>query len=52
VLCVFNVTFLRKVVMNQIGFGDQIALRAQGIGWKRIAAELGVGVGTAIRNGE
>lgn len=25
------------------------ALRSQGIGWKRIAAELGVVVGTALR---
>jgi DNA invertase Pin-like site-specific DNA recombinase len=26
------------------------ALRAQGFGWKRIAADLGVGVGTVIRH--
>ena len=26
------------------------ALRAQGFGWKRIAADLGVGVGTMIRH--
>ena len=25
------------------------ALRAQGVGWKRIAAEMGVGVGTIYR---
>jgi putative DNA-invertase from lambdoid prophage Rac len=25
------------------------ARRAQGLGWKRIAAELGVGVGTVLR---
>jgi len=27
-------------------------LRAQGFGWKRIAADLGVGVGTVIRRGK
>jgi hypothetical protein len=26
-----------------------LALRAKGIGWKRIAAEIGVGVGTLYR---
>jgi len=26
------------------------ALRAQGLGWKRIASDLGVGVGTVIRH--
>ncbi|PYT48077.1 MAG: hypothetical protein DMG44_16190 [Acidobacteria bacterium] len=35
----------RKIVdTNQIA-----TLRAQGVGWKRIAAEMGVGVGTVIR---
>ena len=38
----------RRVVDDQ----RVAALRAQGVGWKRIAAELGVGVGTAIRNGK
>lgn len=28
------------------------ALRAQGIGWKAIAAEMGVGVGTVYRLGK
>lgn len=28
-----------------------VALRAQGVGWKRIAAQMGVGVGTIYRSG-
>jgi DNA invertase Pin-like site-specific DNA recombinase len=33
-----------------VDVGRFAALRAQGFGWKRIAADLGVGVGTVIRH--
>jgi hypothetical protein len=32
-----------------VDLGRIEALRAQGVGWKRIAAEMGVGVGTIYR---
>jgi hypothetical protein len=34
---------------KQIPAAKLPSLRAQGIGWKRIAAEMGVGVGTIYR---
>lgn len=32
-----------------VGASQIAALRAQGVGWKKIAAQLGVGVGTLYR---